>query len=67
VIDASRVNQGSDAVDGTVALGHFPRELHATDDGEALLVTDFDSDQVELLSVARLPARKGANLDAVKQ
>jgi DNA-binding beta-propeller fold protein YncE len=55
VIDASRVNQGGDAVDGTVAVGHFPRELHATDDGKVLLVTDFDSDQIELLSVDQLP------------
>jgi DNA-binding beta-propeller fold protein YncE len=66
VVDASRVNQGSDAVDGTIAVGHFPRELHATDDGKALLVTDFDSDQIELLSVDQLPAQKDANLDAVK-
>ena len=66
VIDASRVDQGSDAVDGTVVVGHFPRELHATDDGKTLLVTDFDSDQIELLSVDQLPAQKDANLDAVK-
>jgi DNA-binding beta-propeller fold protein YncE len=66
VIDASRVRQGSDAVDGTVAVGHFPRELHATDDGKTLLVTDFDSDQVELLSVDQLPAQKDTNLDAVR-
>jgi len=58
VIDASRVNQGSDAVDGTVAVGHFPRELHATDDGKALLVTDFDSGQIEVLSVDQLPTQK---------
>jgi len=61
VIDASRVNQGSLAVDGTVAVGHFPRELQATDDGKTLLVTDFDSDQIELLNVDQLPAHRDAN------
>jgi hypothetical protein len=66
VISASRVKQGSLAVDGTVAVGHFPRELHATDDGKTLLVTDFDSDQIELLSVDQLPAEKDANLDATE-
>jgi len=66
VIDASRVNQGIGAVDGTVGVGHFPRELHATADGSALLVTDFDSDQLELLSVEQLPAQNPSNLDAVK-
>lgn len=66
VIDASRVNQGSGAVDGTVAVGHFPRELHVTDDGKALLVTDFDSDQIELLRVDQLPMQKDANVGAVE-
>jgi DNA-binding beta-propeller fold protein YncE len=65
VIDAARVNQGSDAVEGTVAVGHFPRELHATDDGKTLLVTDFDSDQVELLSVEQLPGQKDGSPDGV--
>jgi len=64
VVDASRVDQGGDAVVGTVAVGHFPRELHVTDDGKTLLVTDFDSDQIELLSIDQLPTRKDINLDS---
>ena len=66
VIDASRVNQGGLAVEGTVAVGHFPRELHTTDDGKTLLVTDFDSAQIELMSVDQLLAKKNANPDAAE-
>ena len=55
VIDASLVNQGgAAAVEGTVEVGHFPRELRLTDDGNTLLVADFDSNEIELLSVDRL-------------
>jgi DNA-binding beta-propeller fold protein YncE len=55
VIDTSRIKEGSSAVDGTVAVGQFPRELHTTEDGKTLLLTDFDSDQIELLRVDHLP------------
>ncbi len=59
VIDAALVNHGSDAVDGTVSVGRFPRELHASNDGKLLLLAEYDSDQIELLRVDQLPVRKG--------
>ncbi len=59
VIDAALVNHGSDAVDGTVSVGRFPRELHVSDDGKLLLLAEYGSDQIELLRVDQLPARKG--------
>ena len=54
VVDASKVDQGAFAVEGTVPTGRFPRELHATTDGKALLLTDYDSDQIEVISVDSL-------------
>jgi hypothetical protein len=45
--------------------GAHPR-WRVTDEGKTLLVTDFDSDQIELLSVDQLPAQKDANIETVK-
>jgi DNA-binding beta-propeller fold protein YncE len=58
VIDTSNIDQGRASVIGTLAVGKFPRELHATPDGEALILTDYESDEIELIPLARLPAGK---------
>jgi DNA-binding beta-propeller fold protein YncE len=54
VLDASKLDQGRAAVIGTIAVGTFPRELHATPDGQALLLTDYGSDRIELIPISRL-------------
>jgi DNA-binding beta-propeller fold protein YncE len=54
VVDTSKIDQGRATVIGTIPAGRFPRELHAMPDGQALLLTDFGSDQIELIPVALL-------------
>jgi DNA-binding beta-propeller fold protein YncE len=54
VVDASRADQGASCVEGTVPTGLFTRELHATTDGKALLITDYGSDQIEVIAIDSL-------------
>jgi DNA-binding beta-propeller fold protein YncE len=54
VIDARRLSSGEGAVLGTIPAGIFPRELHLTSDQRTLLVTDYGSDTLQLIDVARL-------------
>jgi hypothetical protein len=37
-----------------IPAGHFPRELAITAGGDALLVTNFGSDDIEFIDLARL-------------
>jgi DNA-binding beta-propeller fold protein YncE len=57
VVDASKADQGASAVEGTVPTGLFARELHATADGKALLLTDFDSGQIEVIRLDSLRSK----------
>ena len=41
--------------DGNVPAGVFPRELRVTDDQRTLLLTDFESKNLALIDVERLP------------
>lgn len=55
VIDAAKVASGAAAVLGMIPAGGFPRELRVTTDGRTLLVTNFASNMLELVDLARLP------------
>jgi len=55
VIDAARVKAGAIVVLGTIPAGAFPRELRLTADQRTLLVTNFTSNTLELVDLARLP------------
>ena len=55
IVDAAKVSAGADAVLGTVGVGGFPRELRLTADGKTLLVTNFGSNSLSLIDLARLP------------
>lgn len=55
VIDAMKVSNGPAAVLGTIRAGGFPRELRVTVDGRTLLVSNFSSNMLELVDLARLP------------
>ena len=57
VVDASKADQGASAVEGTLPTGLFARELHATTDGKALLLTDFDSGQIEVIRLDSLRSK----------
>ena len=54
-ISAAKVASGAVAVLGVIPAGGFPRELRATADGRALLVTNFTSNTLELVDLGRLP------------
>ena len=55
VIDASRVNQGAAAVIGSIPAGAFPREMRAMPNGRVLLLTNFNSANIELIDLTKLP------------
>jgi DNA-binding beta-propeller fold protein YncE len=54
VIDTARMQEGAAAVLGTVPAGGFPRELRVTEDGRTLLLTNYSSQSLELIDLARL-------------
>jgi DNA-binding beta-propeller fold protein YncE len=49
-IDANNLS----AAQGSIPAGGFPRELQLTADGNTLLITNFDTDTLELVDLARL-------------
>lgn len=55
VINAAKITSGKDAILGTVVAGAFPREMKVTADGKTLLVTNFASQSLQIVDVARLP------------
>lgn len=55
VIDTAKVASGPGAVLGVIPAGGFPRELRVTADGQTLLVTNFTSNTIELVDLARVP------------
>ncbi len=54
VVDVSGIRSGQAKIEGTIPAGSFPRELHTTLDGKTLLLTNFGSEQLELIDLARL-------------
>ena len=55
VIDTTKIASGPSAVLGVIPAGGFPRELRVTADGQTLLVTNFTSNTLELVDLARVP------------
>lgn len=49
IIDASKIREGRAAVAGVISAGTFPRELHKMPDGHALLLTNTNSKEIELI------------------
>lgn len=54
VIDTAKIASGPAAVLGVIPAGGFPRELRLTADGQTLLVTNFTSNTLELVDLARV-------------
>jgi YVTN family beta-propeller protein len=54
VIDVAKISVGSKAVIGRLPAGSFPREIRMTQDGRTILVTNFNSNSLEVLDVSRL-------------
>jgi YVTN family beta-propeller protein len=55
VVDATNVESGAAAILGSIPAGAFPREMRVTSDGTTLIVTNFSSNSVEVIDLARLP------------
>ena len=55
LIDTDKIALGPAAVLGMIPAGGFPRELRATADGQTLLVTNFTSNTLEMVDLARVP------------
>jgi DNA-binding beta-propeller fold protein YncE len=55
VIDAARVGEGAAAKVGEIPAGAFPRELRLHPDGRTVVLTNFASQTVQLVDLARLP------------
>jgi DNA-binding beta-propeller fold protein YncE len=55
IIDAHKIGSGAAAVLGRVSVGAFPRELRVTEDQRTLLLTNFGSNTLAVMDVARLP------------
>jgi DNA-binding beta-propeller fold protein YncE len=62
VIDAARVGEGAAAVLGSVKAGAFPRQINQSPDGRTLFVSNYLSNELELIDLTRLaPERPVAN------
>jgi DNA-binding beta-propeller fold protein YncE len=55
VIDAGRVGEGASAILGSVAAGAFPREFGMSRDGAILFVANYESNEIEIIDVRRMP------------
>ena len=58
VVDAAKLRTGAQALIGTIPAGAFPRELRATADGHTLFVTNFASQELEMIDLGRAPISK---------
>lgn len=55
VIDAAKVGEGAAAVLGSVPAGSFPREFGVSPDRRTLFVANYNSSELEVIDLARLP------------
>lgn len=55
VIDAANVGAGPAAILGSVPAGAFPREFGQSPDGQTLFVANYNSNELEVIDLKRLP------------
>ena len=55
VLDAAKMEAGTDAVLGAIAAGAFPREMALSADGHTLFLTNFGSNSLQVMDVDHLP------------
>ena len=55
VIDAARVAEGAAAILGSVPAGAFPREFGKSPDGSTLFVANYESSEIEIIDLGRMP------------
>jgi DNA-binding beta-propeller fold protein YncE len=66
VIDASKIGAGQAALMGSIRAGAFPREFGQSPDRRTLFVANYNSNELEVIDLARLPL-EGANTSAVRR
>jgi DNA-binding beta-propeller fold protein YncE len=54
VIDVDKIGSGASAISGTIPAGGFPRELRLMADGRTLLVTNYATNTLEVVDLARV-------------
>jgi 6-phosphogluconolactonase (cycloisomerase 2 family) len=59
LLDARKVLSGQPGLLATIPVGAFPRELSLQSDGRTLLLTNYNSNTVDLFDVRRLPKPSG--------
>lgn len=62
VIDALNVGAGTAAILGSVPAGAFPREFGQSPDGQTLFVANYNSNELELIDLKRLPLNRPKRL-----
>jgi DNA-binding beta-propeller fold protein YncE len=55
IVDTAAALAGKPALKGQLASGAFPRQLALEPNGQTLLVTNFDSGQLEAVNVSQIP------------
>ena len=58
VLDPAKITLGGAAVLGTIPAGAFPREMTVSADGHTLFLTNYGSQTLQVIDVARLPLSK---------
>jgi DNA-binding beta-propeller fold protein YncE len=58
VIDAARVGEGAAAVAGSIPAGIFPREFGQSPDRQTLFVSNYLSDELEVIDLKRMPVER---------
>jgi len=60
VIDPANVGAGQAAILGSVRAGAFPREFGHSPDGQTLFVANYNSNELEVIDLKRLPLDRSA-------
>jgi DNA-binding beta-propeller fold protein YncE len=55
VLDAAKIQEDSAAILGSIPAGAFPRETAVSSDGRTLFLTNFASQSLQVIDIARLP------------
>src|ERR1039458_2904551 len=55
VLEAAKMEAGTDATLGTIPAGAFPREMALSADGHTLFLANFGSNTLQVIDVERLP------------
>ena len=55
VIDTARIAQGAGAIQGTIQAGGFPRGFGVSPDGRTLFVSNFNSNEIQIIDLKHLP------------